>query len=71
MSRFSMDSVERTDGWIHVIVEPLQTPTASAGTHYNEVKKQCVQYSMEGFLINISPETLEKIYSGEIQEITV
>lgn len=66
-----MDDIEMAEQWVHVIVEPIKMPFAYAKTNYTEAKAACIQHTSFGFLINISPETLKKLETGELLEITV
>lgn len=66
-----MDDIEMAENWVHVIVEPIKKPFAYAKTNYTEAKGDCTRYTTFGFLINISPETLKKLETGELLEITV
>lgn len=66
-----MEDIEKAEGWVHVIVEPIKMPFAYAKTNYTEAKQHSIQHTMLGFLINISPETLKKLESGELLELTI
>lgn len=66
-----MDDLETHTGWIHVVVDPMKAVTVTAYTNYATAKNNCTSYTSQGFLINISPETLEKIKSGEIRELNL
>ena len=67
----TMDDIERSQNWVHVVVAPLVIPMVFATTNYTQAKHDCIQRTQHGFLINISPETLAKIENGEMWEITI
>ncbi len=67
----TMDDIERSQNWVHVVVDPLVIPMVFATTNYTQAKHDCTQRTQYGFLINISPETLAKIEKGEMWEITI
>lgn len=71
MSNLDMGDIEMAEGWVHVIVEPIKKPFAYANTNYTEAKGHSIKHTMFGFLINISPETLHKLQTGELVEITL
>ena len=70
-NKLTMDDIERSRNWVHVVVDPLVTPMVFATINYTQAKHDCVQRTQHGFLINISPETLAKIEKGEMWEITI
>lgn len=67
----TMDDIERSQNWVHVVVDPLVIPMVFATPNYTQAKHDCIQRTQHGFLINISPETLAKIENGEMWEITI
>lgn len=67
----TMDDIERSQNWVHVVVDPLVSPMVFATPNYTQAKHDCIQRTQHGFLINISPETLAKIENGEMWEITI
>ena len=70
-NKLTMDDIERSQNWVHVVVAPLVIPMVFATTNYTQAKHDCIQRTQHGFLINISPETLAKIENGEMWEITI
>ena len=68
-SGLTMDSVEPHDGCLFIVVDPLSMPTANATTKYRHAKSIQLQDTHFGAIIHISPETIEKIASGEIEEL--
>lgn len=70
-NKLTMDDIERSRNWVHVVVDPLVSPMVFATPNYTQAKRDCIQRTQHGFLINISPETLAKIEKGEMWEITI
>ena len=70
-NKLTMDDIERSQNWVHVVVDPLVSPMVFATPNYTQAKHDCIQRTQHGFLINISPETLAKIEKGEMWEITI
>lgn len=66
-----MEDIEPYEGFIHIVVEPTKALVTMASTNYATAKNNCTSYTSQGFLINITPETLQKLRSGEISELTI
>jgi hypothetical protein len=71
MIPLTMDDLQTIESWIHLVVEPIKVPFTNTYTNYAEARNGRVSYTTKGFLINISPETLAKISSGELLELTI
>ena len=71
MSILTMDDLEPSLDWVHIIVDPIKRPTVVALKNYSVAKNLAIKDTNNGFVISISPETLTKLANGELSEIIV